>query len=174
MKVQIHAVISCHTKWTPSSLHFVVIFWLPPAFCHGPGLLMMALQKKLKIKRYWCILSMAGWSVWHEGAASVATLATHARYNVSERGNGWPALLSKEHELLQHSIRQKKRTAIYFIATAWHAIIYLNARSLISGRLGEVALVREYQHEIVYNLRATLVRACGVCQNSCRWKSQHV
>ena len=30
VKVQIHVVISCHTKWAPSSLHFVVIFWLPP------------------------------------------------------------------------------------------------------------------------------------------------
>ena len=61
VKVQIHAVISCHTKLAPSSLNFIVIFWLPPGCRHGPGLLMMMVTRKVKIKIL--MYSLDGWLV---------------------------------------------------------------------------------------------------------------
>ena len=130
VKVQIHAVISCHTKWTPSSLHFVVIYWLPPWWQPFLSLVMMGLQKKLKINRYWCILSMAGWSVWHNGAASVATpqltLATTFRKGaMNDQSCSWKNTSSAQHSLAEWNVPSKYSRLISIkrnLLPRWHSV----------------------------------------------------
>ena len=100
---------------------------------------------------------MVGWSVWHEGAACVATPQLTLATTFPKGAMNDQPMLGKEHELGNHSIRQRERTLAHFVDNSL-TYDYFWTRSEVAERLRDFAFARHLQPVIVYNLRAT---GCG-------------
>ena len=130
VKVQIHAVISCHTKWALLSFHFVVIFWLPPWSWPFLSLVMISSTWSYK-KLAKTGLVTSHWS--HSAIDSLTKNAPFGTFSTTESGPMVQRMTSPVDERTQ-------AVALYFSSKRKNSCIFrrnslpydhLNARSLI-------------------------------------------